>query len=209
MRVCRISLTALEIAVSYLGVHEQGGNNTGPEVDQYLASVGLSPGYAWCAAFLYFCFRQAIQRRPINLAPGVDYFPPPNPCPRTGSALKLWKLSDMAWRDSNPAPGALYILDHGKGLGHAGIVETSDNTGVLTEISGNTNAAGSRARGTASTVIAALPRSPTAGRCWGSSTWTGRSRPRQQSPDAPYVLPVVLVAARVGPPMASRRHSVG
>lgn len=142
--VMSLSLTALEVAVSQLGVHEQGGNNTGPEVDQYLASVGLNPGYAWCASFLYWCFRQAIQRRPIDLAPGVDYFPPPNPCPRTGSALKLWKLSDMAWRDSNPAPGAVYVLDHGKGVGHAGIVETADSTGVLTEISGNTNAAGSR-----------------------------------------------------------------
>ena len=140
-----LSLTALEIAVSYLGVHESGGNNRGPEVDQFLASVGLNPGYAWCTAFLYFCFRQAVQRRPINLAPGIDYIPPPNPCPRTASAIKLWKLSDMAWRDSNPAPGALYILDHGGGTGHAGIIETvDDGNNVLTEISGNTNAAGSR-----------------------------------------------------------------
>ena len=139
-----ISLAALEIAVAFIGVHEEGGQNRGPEVDQFLAAVGLDPGNSWCAAFLYFCFRQAIQRRPVNLAPGADYFPPPNPCPRTGSVLRLWKLSDVAWRDSNPAPGAVYILDHGKGLGHAGIVETADSTGVLTEISGNTNATGSR-----------------------------------------------------------------
>lgn len=139
-----IQEAALAFAVSQLGVHEQGGNNTGPEIDKYLASVGLYPGFAWCSAFVYYCFRQAIQQRPINLASGVDYFPPPNPCPRTGSVLKLWKLSDMAWRDSNPAPGAIYILDHGGGVGHAGIVETVDSGNVLTEISGNTNKEGSR-----------------------------------------------------------------
>lgn len=83
-----IQETALAFAISQLGVHEQGGNNTGPEVDKY--------------------------------------------------------LSDMAWRDSNPVPGAIYILDHGGGVGHAGIVETVDSGNVLTEISGNTNKEGSR-----------------------------------------------------------------
>jgi len=128
-----LSQQALTVAVSTIGVHEQGGNNQGPEVDLYLASVGLNPDFPWCAAWVYYVFRQAAQQLGL-----------PNPCPRTGSAIKMWKLSDMAWRDSNPAPGAIYVLDHGGGIGHVGIVETSDDTGVLTEISGNTNAAGSR-----------------------------------------------------------------
>ncbi|HET8922563.1 MAG TPA: peptidoglycan-binding domain-containing protein [Candidatus Acidoferrum sp.] len=46
-----------------VGVREQPlGSNRGPRVDQYLRSVGLDPtqgSFAWCAAFVYFCFNQA------------------------------------------------------------------------------------------------------------------------------------------------------
>lgn len=138
-----IGLVALEIAVSQLGVHEQGANNSGPEVDQYLAAVGLPPGFSWCAAFVYWCFREACRRRPLELAPGVEYIPPPVPCPRTAGAVKLWTLAETYQRVQVPAPGLVYVLDHGGGKGHAGIVE-SVSDGMVVEISGNTNAAGSR-----------------------------------------------------------------
>ena len=153
---------ALAFAVSQLGVHEQGGNNTGPEVDVYLASVNLSPGNSWCAAFFFYCFKQAALR--LGLV---------NPCPRTGGVLKLWTMAEPICRATNPAPGYGYILDHGHGLGHAGIVACVNDTdapidyaipdtvatllglpagttsvsvppGSIAEISGNTNAAGSR-----------------------------------------------------------------
>jgi len=43
---------AADTASQYVGVVEEPpGSNSGPEVDQFLASVGLGPGYAWCAAF--------------------------------------------------------------------------------------------------------------------------------------------------------------
>jgi len=38
---------AIEVAKSQLGVKEVGTTNTGVEVDQYLASVGIEPGHAW------------------------------------------------------------------------------------------------------------------------------------------------------------------
>lgn len=44
-------------------VHEVGGNNHGPAVKKYLAEVGLPEGYAWCAAFVSWCFRQAAGKR--------------------------------------------------------------------------------------------------------------------------------------------------
>lgn len=125
--------TALAVAVSYIGVTEVGGNNRGPQVDQFLASVGLSPGYAWCASFVFFCFKQAAQQ--LSLV---------NPCPRTAGAIKLWTLTEPICRTTTPTSGCIYVLNHGKGQGHAGIIETVADDGTISEISGNTNAAGSR-----------------------------------------------------------------
>ena len=50
----------LETAASQEGVREHPlGSNSGPEVNQYLASVGLGAGDPWCAAFVYWCFKKA------------------------------------------------------------------------------------------------------------------------------------------------------
>jgi len=128
-----LSETALSIAISQLGVHEQGGNNRGPEVDQYLAAVGLAPGYSWCASFVHWCFKQAAAQ--LGLV---------NPCPKTAGAVRMWTLTEPICRRVLPVSGAIYVLDHGAGKGHAGIVEQVGGDGTLIEISGNTNAAGSR-----------------------------------------------------------------
>lgn len=126
-------LTALSVAQGQLGVHEQGGNNTGPQVDQYLAAVGLDPGYPWCAAFLFFCFREASKRLALV-----------NPVPRTASTQRLWTLSEPITRDSNPQPGYVYVLQHSPTSGHVGIIESVGADGTIAEISGNTNQTGSR-----------------------------------------------------------------
>lgn len=129
-----LSHVALEIAVSQLGVSEQGGANRGPEVDQYLAMARLPPGQPWCAAFALWCFEMASRKLEV-----------PNPFPRTGSCLRLWELADHHFRDPNPAVGHVYVLQHSPTTGHVGIVESLDDLGnVATEISGNTNARGSR-----------------------------------------------------------------
>ena len=39
-----------QVYLSQVGTKEQGGANRGRQVEQYLASVGFGPGYAWCAA---------------------------------------------------------------------------------------------------------------------------------------------------------------
>ncbi|MEO8446700.1 MAG: peptidoglycan-binding domain-containing protein, partial [bacterium] len=42
----------LQIASGQVGVMEDPvGSNSGAQVDEYLASVGLNGGYSWCAAF--------------------------------------------------------------------------------------------------------------------------------------------------------------
>ena len=44
-----------------------------------------------------------------------------------------------------PARGRLAVLDHGHGLGHISIIESVNADGSVVDVSGNTNAAGSRA----------------------------------------------------------------
>ena len=122
-----LTATALELALGQLGVRERGGANRGPQVDEYLRSVGLEPGQPWCAAFVYWCFAAAARSRGFV-----------NPVPKTGSTLRLWMLSEPVCRDSNPRPGLVYVLDHGGGQGHAGIVTGVTGDGGMTEVSGNT-----------------------------------------------------------------------
>lgn len=40
-------------------VVEVGANNRGPRIREYLASVGLGEGYAWCAAGVFYCWDYA------------------------------------------------------------------------------------------------------------------------------------------------------
>lgn len=127
----------LKVASSQLHVRETGPNR-GPEVDEYLRTVGLNPvgnNYSWCAAFVYWCFKKAS----ANL--GVT-----NPVYKTAGCVKHWdnatcpKVSvTAAMKDpSKIKPGFVFIIDHGHGRGHTGIVE-SVNGGYLTTIEGNTN----------------------------------------------------------------------
>jgi len=46
-----LAAKALEIAETQLGIVEQK-NNSGPDVEKYLASVGLGKGHPWCMAFV-------------------------------------------------------------------------------------------------------------------------------------------------------------
>lgn len=100
--VLTLSQVVVPIVLSKVGIHEEGGNNRGPEVDPILASVNLPPGYPWCAATVYDIFREGSRQLGIV-----------NPCPRTAKAVKLWQLAEAASRDSNPSVGAIYVLDHG------------------------------------------------------------------------------------------------
>ena len=118
-------------------------SNCGPDVETYLRSVGLDKGYAWCVAFLYWCCDTAarLQHRA-------------NPMVRTAGVLKHWQLAETHGATrilatsaaANPAlvhAGAMFVIDHGQGLGHTGLVETVVG-GLLTTLEGNTD--GSRSR---------------------------------------------------------------
>jgi surface antigen len=124
---------ALEEAVSQIGVQEDAAHtNRGPKVSQYLASVGLGPGYSWCMAFMYWCFNQAAE------AMGRQ-----NPLYKTGGVLEQWRQRKDQYRVTMPQPGDIMILDFGKGEGHTGIVEKVE-ADIIHTIEGNTNDNGSR-----------------------------------------------------------------
>jgi peptidoglycan hydrolase-like protein with peptidoglycan-binding domain len=132
----------LDVARSQVGVREQGGANRGPPVEKYLAAVGLPPGHAWCVAFLIWCAKEACQRLGAVC-----------PLPPVASVHVLWNRTPETMRIPPSAPqeedlrlvkpGALYLIDHGQDMGHAGLVLSATSNGLL-GIEGNTNIAGSR-----------------------------------------------------------------
>ena len=136
--------STLSAALSQDGVRETPGSpNRGPQVDEYVRSVGLNPagGYSWCQAFVYWSFERAAQSLGV-----------PNPCIKTAGVLDHWHESPVADRiqawaaADNPTlvrPGAVFIIDHGSGKGHAGLV-TRVVSGKIDTIEGNTNQVGAR-----------------------------------------------------------------
>jgi hypothetical protein len=132
------------VATAQLGVRETGSNE-GPEINRYLASVGLPPGYEWCAAANHWVHLEAARQLGI-----------PNPHPKTPSALRIWELAPAAakiekprngrpWDRERLRPGFTFVEDHGRGHGHAGVVLGYDfEAGIYESLSGNTNAEGSR-----------------------------------------------------------------
>lgn len=140
---------ALQIAgaAADAGVREVPRNsNRGPEVDDYLRRTGTPPGHAWCCAFVYWCMDEAASALEVD-----------NPMVRTAGCLKHWHRAQAhgatrmhakdAKRDaSRVQPGMIFIVDHGKGLGHTGFVERVD-AGLLSTIEGNTDASRTREGG--------------------------------------------------------------
>jgi hypothetical protein len=102
--------------------------------------VLIPPGSPWCAAFVYWCFaKAALEICTIN------------PLPRTAHCLTHWTQSQghripagiatarLYCVDQNLIkPGSIFIINHGKGKGHTGIVANVFDNCILT-IEGNTN----------------------------------------------------------------------
>ena len=139
-----IATAALGMAVTQLGVMEVPlGSNAGPQVEKYLASVGLGGGFFWCMAFVFWCFREAAAQSGQA-----------NPFPKTAGCIDAWnkvkakspnRIITRAAALANPAlvkPGQVFILDHGAGAGHTGFVRQSFG-GPLRTVEGNTNPTGS------------------------------------------------------------------
>jgi len=150
----KIRQQALTAAISQIGQSEvPPGSNRGPQVNEYLASVGLPPDWgeanqrAWCAAFVYWCFNKAALKLGTN-----------NPPYRSAGVLNVWRnfrknspqltLTKEAalMKPSLITAGAFFIHDYGSGLGHTGFVEEVLGDGRLVSVEGNVAAEGEPGR---------------------------------------------------------------
>jgi hypothetical protein len=122
-------------------------SNRGPDVEKYLARAGTPPGLPWCCAFVYYCFDEASKKlgRPAN------------PMVRTAGCLDHWNKAPAkgaariraAEATDDPTlvkPGMIFVMDHGKGRGHTGLVDSVE-AGMLRTIEGNTDASKTREGG--------------------------------------------------------------
>lgn len=136
-----LATEAVKAAISCIGVMEKPpGSNRGPEVDKYLSCVGCPPGLFWCAAFVYSTFNDAAKKLGRS-----------NPLVKTAGCIDHWnrtKAKKITTTEAinNPGllkPGDVFIISHGGGAGHTGIVEKIEG-GFVHTIEGNSNPAGSR-----------------------------------------------------------------
>ncbi|WP_286862691.1 CHAP domain-containing protein [Sphingobacterium sp. UBA7625] len=65
-RIAHVRERIVSIAVQEIGVREATGNNDGQRVEEYLAYTGLGKGYAWCAAFVSWCYGKVGLSAPRN-----------------------------------------------------------------------------------------------------------------------------------------------
>ena len=119
---------------SQVGIREIGGNNSGPQVEIYLKSAGLSKGNAWCGAFVYWSIIQCVDIKIQDPGWAPSWFPQSKLIYVRG---KLDKRS--------PQYGDLigiYFQDKGR-IAHVGFYD-SESKDFITTVEGNTNEAGSR-----------------------------------------------------------------
>jgi len=122
-----------DIYISQIGVREATGHNDGKDVEKYLRSVGLGKGYAWCAAFVRWCYDSANIYTSINGAAASAH----NPKNLVLFHHKMIKV---------PQAGDAFTLWYPKlnRIGHTGFYHRKVNNTVYESYEGNTNEAGSR-----------------------------------------------------------------
>ena len=116
---------------SHIGVRELTGNNDGPQVEAYLRAVNLGKGFAWCAAFVAYCYLDNGQQIPKSAAWSPSWFPASRVIPHEQA-------------NAGDVFGIYYT--HLKRIGHVGFIDEDWNNGsgnVIT-VEGNTNGDGSR-----------------------------------------------------------------
>ena len=131
-----LGMKALEVAISWIGEGEEGGNNSG----EFVESLHLKQfdgddddDGAWCAAFVSSCFEKACEELDIEM-----------PFKRSGGAkLVMKRIGKAGCFVSAPdiRPGDVVAWDRGavgSWQGHVGIVERYDaSSGILHTIEGN------------------------------------------------------------------------
>ena len=113
------------------GVKEEPrGSNTGPVVNQYLKSVGLSPGPKsyWCAAFVFWCCEASSKSRGVS-----------NPMIRSGYCPDIYTWAkNKNYIVKEPQPGDIFLVPCAKPYNaqHIGFV-VNVSAGYITTCEGN------------------------------------------------------------------------
>lgn len=128
--------TTISTAIKEVGVKEVNFSNSGPQVDQYLAAVGLGPGNPWCAAFVFWvCDNSGVPKSIWEDLANRAY------CPTIESWARKKGVLTQA-----PVRGDFMLLQmhdsQGQYSGHIGIVEQVEGNQIYT-IEGNTSPQGS------------------------------------------------------------------
>lgn len=122
----------IKLATSFIGVQEEGGNNSGPVVEMFQRVIGRAEKEPWCVSFVQYCVKEIDKRMKTNTV----LFP-------TESSQMLWVKTPKVARIEKPAPGCIVVWtsfknDKPTAFGHVGIVrEVLDKDWMLT-VEGNT-----------------------------------------------------------------------
>ena len=120
-----------EIYTSQIGVREATGRNDGAQVESYLKVTGLNAGYAWCAAFVGWCFDKAGVKA-VKSAYAPAWF---------ANSKVIWKQGKGQQPKQSDVFGIWF--SNKKRIAHVGFVDSWGVKEVIT-VEGNTNEAGSR-----------------------------------------------------------------
>lgn len=117
-------------AEKWIGVHETGGNNKGPEVVRFQKAVdGKALGEPWCACFVQFCVKEVQTRFGATLVMAVSEH-----------CMTIWNKTPGVHRHRSPKAGFVVIWNYeGTASGHIGIVSRVIDEFTIETIEGNTS----------------------------------------------------------------------
>jgi len=141
-----IVLKALKDGVDNVGPKEPNGDNKGPAIATYLATVGLPEGYAWCAAFIKYRLLKAAEDLGLNLSPEFkqisgwvpDWY-------NYAKKHNIWiPLEDVLKDNSLIKPGYLVLFwgSRRRRHYHIGMVKKRVNSTFIEILEGNTDPGG-------------------------------------------------------------------
>jgi hypothetical protein len=121
-------------ATKEIGVREEGGNNKGQRVSEYLLNAGITTPAAWCSAFVRYILDACRIRNKVNAW--------------AASATANNRIYDRRYPDKNtitPSGGDVFTLYYPNlnRIGHTGFIVLWDDKWVET-IEGNTSEADTR-----------------------------------------------------------------
>lgn len=114
--------------ISQIGVREATGHNDGPEVEKYLASVGLGKGYPYCASGVHWTFMVNGIKTTIN-ATAASTFNRNNLVWYKGEFLKTPHAADVV----------SFWIPELHGIHHCGFVDKDHGTGIYESVEYNTS----------------------------------------------------------------------